>query len=62
MYINKNFGFTSVMRFSGHHLIWLTAWAAIVTGIYEFTQWRFLALPWLPLSVIGTAVALYIGF
>ncbi|MBK7410690.1 MAG: hypothetical protein IPJ40_23130 [Saprospirales bacterium] len=62
MYIQKNFNFKGVMQFSGMHLVWLTAWAAIVTLGYENTQWDILFIPWLPLSVIGTAVAFYIGF
>ncbi len=62
MYIKKNFGFKSVMQFSGHHIAWLTVWAAMVTALYEYTHSYWLAMPWLPLSVIGTAVAFYIGF
>lgn len=62
MYVNKNFGFIGVMRFSGAHLVWLSTWATLVAALYHFTQWDWLAIPWLPLSVIGTAVAFYIGF
>lgn len=62
MYIKKNFGFRGVMRFAGGHLIWLSAWALAVTSLYEFTHWNWLAVPWLPISVIGTALAFYIGF
>lgn len=50
------------MAFAGHHLIWLTAWASIVACLYQFTNVRFFSVPWLPLSVIGTAVAFYVGF
>lgn len=54
------------MRFSGWHLIWLTAWAAIATGIIElihfYTHNDNFGVPWLPVSVIGTAVAFYVGF
>lgn len=34
----------------------------LVTGVYEFTHWKIITLPWLPLSLIGTAVAFYVGF
>lgn len=34
----------------------------IVTALYEYTHWKFLTIPWLPLSLIGTAVAFYVGF
>ncbi len=62
MYINKNFSLGDIFRFSGGHLVWLTAWATFVTVFYEYFHWEFLHIPWLPLSVIGTAVAFYIGF
>lgn len=62
MYINKNFSVKDVFRFSGGHLVWLTAWSVFVTAFYEYFHWEFLHIPWLPLSVIGTAVAFYVGF
>lgn len=62
MYINKNFDFKSIMRFSGGHLLWITAWATFVTCVFAFFHLEWFVIPWLPLSVIGTAVAFYIGF
>ncbi len=62
MYIEKNFGFWNVIKFTGRHILWLTIWATAVTCLYELTHWTWLAVPWLPISVIGTAVAFYIGF
>lgn len=50
------------MSFTGGHLIWLTLWSVSVTILYQYTNWKWLAIPWLPLSVIGTAVAFYVGF
>lgn len=50
------------MSFAGHHLIWLSAWATIVACLYHFTGFRAITIPWLPLSVMGTAVAFYVGF
>ncbi|MEO9485759.1 MAG: bestrophin family ion channel [Ekhidna sp.] len=61
MYVNKNFGLTSIIRFSGSHIIWLTVWSMVMTLIYEYTPFSW-SIPWLPLSVIGTAVAFYVGF
>ncbi len=51
-----------VFQFAGHHLYWLTAWMLAVTAIYNLTHWTWIAIPWLPVSVIGTAVAFYVGF
>lgn len=61
MYINKNFNLKGILRFSGFHIIWLAVWSLAVTLIYELTDF-FWSIPWLPLSVIGTAVAFYVGF
>jgi len=62
MFINKNFKLSDLLRFTGIHLIWLTLWATFVTVVYETFHWEWLHIPWLPLSVIGTAVAFYVGF
>lgn len=50
------------MRFTGGHILWIGAWALLITSLYHFLPIRWLAIPWLPLSVIGTAVAFYVGF
>ncbi len=62
MFVNKNFGFLNIWRFAGFHAIWLTIWATMVTVIYEFTAAEWFVIPFLPLAIIGTAVAFYIGF
>lgn len=50
------------MLFSGGHILWLTVWMGSVIALYQYTNWQWLTIPWLPLSLIGTAVAFYIGF
>jgi len=62
MYVNKNFKLSDLLSFTGGHIIWLTLWAVAVTAFYEYFHWEWLHIPWLPLSVIGTAVAFYVGF
>lgn len=62
MYVEKNFKLKGIIKFTGGHLVWLTAWVSLVTIIYELTDWAWFSIPWLPLSVIGTAVAFYVGF
>jgi putative membrane protein len=61
MFINKNFSLKGVWRFSGVHIVWITSWATAVAALYYFTDFA-LSVSWLPLSVIGTAVAFYVGF
>ncbi len=62
MFVNKNISFKGIIRFTGGHLLWITAWVVFVTVIHEIFHASWMAVPWLPLSVIGTAVAFYVGF
>jgi putative membrane protein len=62
MYIQKNYSLKSLIALTGGHLVWLTAWSLLVAALHEFTPLRHFNLPWLPLSLIGTAVAFYVGF
>jgi putative membrane protein len=62
MITKKTLSLSAIYRFTGQHLIWLVPWMLIVTGGYYFTHSKFFTLPWLPLSLIGTAVAFYVGF
>lgn len=53
------------MQFSGIHIVWLTLWAVTAT---VFIEWLHsinifsVKVPWLPVSLVGTAVAFYVGF
>ena len=63
MFVRKYFSIKGLVMFSGGHVVWLTVWMSLVTSLYYFFEdLEWLALPWLPISVIGTAVAFYIGF
>ncbi len=50
------------MRFSGGHLIWLTAWSTLVATVFMYFHWNWMEIPIAPITIIGTAVAFYIGF
>lgn len=58
----KNVSFRMIMSLVGVHIIWLTGWMTIVTALYYYTEWEWLAIPWLPVGAVGTAVAFYLGF
>ncbi|MEM7657531.1 MAG: bestrophin family ion channel, partial [Bacteroidota bacterium] len=62
MFVNKNLTFRGLISFSGHHLVWLTAWMVTVTAGYQFFLQDWLSIPWFPITVVGTAVAFYVGF
>lgn len=62
MIIKKNLSLVTIFRFSGQHFLWLIPWMLVVPSAYYFLNWTFLSIPWQPLSVVGTAVAFYVGF
>ena len=51
-----------MMRFAGHHFLWLTIWMSTPVLLHYFFEIDWIFIPWLPVSVIGTAVAFYVGF
>lgn len=62
MIIEKTLSIKSIFDFTGYHLWWLTGWMSLVASVYYFSHGELITLPWLPLSLIGTAVAFYVGF
>ena len=62
MVVAKNISFKGILLFAGQHLIWLFAHMLVVTVLYQIVGWHWLSIPWLPASLVGTALAFYIGF
>jgi len=56
------FFFTRYSRFSFIHIVWLTIWAWVAYMLYAKLGLSWLSIPWLPVSLIGIAVAFYVGF
>ncbi|HNL06649.1 MAG TPA: bestrophin family ion channel [Chitinophagales bacterium] len=61
MIVTKNISFFKMVAWTGHHVVWLTAFVGTITILYYFKIIQ-VDVPWLPVSVIGTAVAFYAGF
>lgn len=62
MIVRKNITFKSIFNFAGHHLWWLISYMFIVAFLYKVIGWHWISIPWLSVSLIGTAVAFYVGF
>ena len=64
MYIQRNIKWNIVLKFAWKNLIFFTVWASLVTWINHHFEHHdsSIAIPFLPLSTIGIAVAFYIGF
>lgn len=61
MQVSKDISPFKVIKWTGGHIIWLLVLMTTVALLYKFEIINF-SIPWLPLSVIGTAVAFYVGF
>jgi ion channel-forming bestrophin family protein len=62
MYIKRHFSLTIMYFISWRILIWSFCTGAIAFTTYDLLNWKWVAIPWLPVSLIGTAVAFYVGF
>ena len=62
MFIQRNFSLKRIWKFSAKETLFFTFWSALIVIVYEVAHLEWLRIPWLPLSVIGTAVAFYLGF
>ena len=61
MLVTKGIGLGKLLKWTRHHIIWLTLMMGSISVLYQLGYISF-AIPWLPMSVIGTAVAFYVGF
>jgi putative membrane protein len=62
MYIDRHFNLTIMYFMSWRILLWSLFTGLLALGTYQYLGWKWVAIPWLPVSLIGTAVAFYVGF
>ncbi|SFR37629.1 putative membrane protein [Robiginitalea myxolifaciens] len=62
MYIKRNISFGIILRYAWKNVIFFVFWAGLAFFLFQELGWDFLRIPFQPLSVIGIAVAFYIGF
>lgn len=61
MIVSKGVSFIKIIQWSWLHILWLLLFSSGITALYYFNILN-IAIPWLPISVIGTAVAFFVGF
>ena len=61
MYVKRYYSFWMTVRWSKYSLIYGLLYSTIIIVLYEITKIPF-SLPWQPISVIGIAVAFFLGF
>lgn len=62
MHAGKNFSFKEVVFWTRRDIYSLLIISAIPTCCYILLGWKWLAIPWLPIALLGTAVAFIVGF
>lgn len=62
MFINKNLTAKGLLNFTRKYLIWISLWSVAVVLIHAVFHDYWVDIPILPLTIIGTAVAFYLGF
>ncbi|KAA1247665.1 bestrophin family protein [Aquimarina sp. RZ0] len=62
MYIKRNISWGIILRYAWKNIIFFFIYTAIIFSLYHFFELKFIDIPFQPLSVIGIAVAFYIGF
>ena len=61
MIVTKGIKLKSLLGWTVHHLIWLSLLMGTIAYLYDINIIK-ITIPWLPVSVVGTAVAFYVGF
>ncbi len=62
MYIKRNISWHIIIRYAWKNLVFFIFYATAIFYSYHFLGWKHIDIPFQPLSVIGIAVAFYIGF
>lgn len=50
------------LSFSRNQIIVYLVWSSMVVCLYYFSKWDLISIPFLPVSLIGTALAFFLGF
>lgn len=62
MHSGKNYSLKEVLFWTRRDIYFLLLISSIPTTLYVFLDWKWLAIPWLPIALLGTAVAFVVGF
>lgn len=62
MHAGEKFTITEVIFWTRRETLVFLLIAAIPTFLVDFFDWNFITIPWLPIALVGTAVAFLVGF
>lgn len=62
MHTGNHYSVKEVLKWTRKDIYILLIIATVPTVLYKIFDWQFLNIPWLPLALLGTAVAFMVGF
>ncbi len=62
MYTKRIFPVKGVIKWTRRHILLFITLATIPVILFDILHWKWLHIPWLPVSVLGTAVAFLVSF
>lgn len=62
MFTTKRVPFHIVFPFTWRAILLFIIYSTVICLLYSVADWTFLAIPFVPVATIGTAVAFYVGF
>ncbi|WP_439557038.1 bestrophin family ion channel, partial [Dyadobacter sp.] len=62
MYVNRYLSPVIIYFYSWRMVLFSLATGSIAIFIYQYLDWKWVAVPWLPVSLVGTATAFFVGF
>src|SRR5215217_6383488 len=62
MYVNRYLSPVIVYYYSWRMVLFSLFTGSLSIVVYEYLDWKWVAIPWLPVSLVGTATAFFVGF
>src|SRR5215217_3001675 len=62
MYVNRYLSPQIVYFYSWRMVLFSLFTGSMAIFVYVYLDWKWVAVPWLPVSLVGTATAFFVGF
>jgi putative membrane protein len=62
MHAGRQYTLKELIRWTRHSIYLVTVLSVVPTGLYTLAGWTWVAIPWPPITLLGTAAAFIIGF
>lgn len=62
MHAGRRFTLREVLKWTRRDIYWFLFLSLVPTVLYAVLGWTWLTIPWVPIALVGTAVAFVTGF